>query len=106
MQVARPPDGFRIVVRPEVQQYIDAETKLNVRIEQFWKDILDRIKFTALQESHPLPSEGAPKFVFVASGSVDSGVPTIQIVFECFADTLTILAALVWNEDDYEDSAE
>jgi hypothetical protein len=104
MHIARPPGGFKIVVRPEVEAYIASEAKINFRIEQFWKDILDRIKITALQESHSLPSAGAPKFSFTANGAIDFGIPTIQIIFECFSDTLTILNALVWTEDDYEDS--
>jgi hypothetical protein len=58
MQIARPAGGFRIVVRPEVAQYIEAETEQNFRVRQFWNDILARIKFTALQESHALPSGG------------------------------------------------
>jgi hypothetical protein len=106
MQVARPADGFKIVVRPEVQQYIDAETEDNFRIAQYWKDILDRLKITALQEGHILASpSGIPTFSFVANGAVDFGIPTIQIVFECLADTLTITSALVWAEQDYEDSS-
>jgi hypothetical protein len=105
MQVARPEDGFRVVVRPEVARYIESETKQNFRIEQYWKDILERIKFTAFQESHALPSEGAPTFSFVAYGAVDFNIPTIQIIFECLGDTLTVVAALVWTEEDYEDSS-
>jgi hypothetical protein len=47
MQIARPPGGFRIIIKPEVQAYIESETKENFRIEQFWKDIQQRIKITA-----------------------------------------------------------
>jgi hypothetical protein len=104
MQAAKPPGGFKIIVRPEVQKYICTEIRSNFRVEQFWKDILDRLKFTALQEGHPLPSDGVPKFSFVAHGAVDFKIPTIQIIFECFSDILTIQNALVWTEEDYEDS--
>lgn len=105
MNIIRPPGGFKIIIRPEVERYIRDEIKTNIRIEQFWKDILDRIKITALQESHSLPSTGAPKFSFIANGAVDFNIPTVQIIFECFSDTLTILNALVWTEEDYEDSS-
>ena len=106
MQVARPADGFRIVVRPEVIQYIAAESEENFRVEQFWKDILARLKFTALQESHALQStSGTPTFSFIANGAVDFNIPTIQVVFECLDDTLEITAALIWTEQDYEDSS-
>jgi hypothetical protein len=106
MQIARPEDGFRIVVRPHVAQYIEAEARENFRVAQFWTDILERIKVTALQESHAIASSsGIPTFSFVANGAVDFNIPTIQLVFECFADTLTIIAALVWTEQDYEDSS-
>jgi hypothetical protein len=106
MPVARPPGGFRIVVRPEVEEYIGAEITRNFRIQQFWKDILERIKVTALEESHSLPSgNGPPKFSFVAHGAVDFQIPTIQLVFVCSDDTLTVVNALVWTEEDYEDSA-
>jgi hypothetical protein len=106
MQIARPAGGFRIVVRPAVQQYIATEIAENFRIEQYWKDILERLKITALQESHPLTSpSGIPTFSFVANGAVDFNIPTIQIVFECLADTLEITGALVWTEQDYEDSS-
>jgi hypothetical protein len=104
MSITRPPGGFKIVVRPEVDQYIREETKENFRIE-FWKDILQRLNFTALRESHGLPSAGVPKFSFIANGAVDFSIPTIQIIFETVSDMLTILNALVWTEDDYEDSS-
>jgi len=104
MQVARPPGGFNVVVRPEVEQYIQTEIESNFRIRQFWTDILDRIKITALQEGHSLPSDGAPRFSFIANGAVDFKIPTIQIVYECFGETLTVLSALVWTDEDYEDS--
>jgi hypothetical protein len=105
MSIIRPPGGFKIVVRPEVDQYIREEIKENFRIEQFWKNILARLKITALRESHALPSAGAPRFSFIANGAVDFSIPTIQIIFEIVSDTLTILNALVWTEDDYEDSS-
>ena len=105
MQIPRPEDGFRIVVRPEVAQSIEAEIQQNFRIEQYWRDILDRLKITALKESHAIPSTGSPTFSFIANGAVDFSIPTIQIVFECLGDTLTIIAALVWTEQDYEDSS-
>ncbi len=105
MTPVRPPQGFKVVVRPEVDQYIREEIKENFRIEQFWKDILARLKFTALRESHALPSASVPKFSFIANGAVDFGIPTIQIIFEIVSDTLTVLNALVWTEEDYEDSS-
>jgi hypothetical protein len=102
----RPLGGFKVVVRPAVEAYIRAEAEGNFRIDQFWKDILDRIRITALQESHRLPSpDDKPKFSFVANGAVDFNIPTIQLVFECVADTITVENALVWTEEDYEDSA-
>ena len=58
-----------------------------------------------LDESHSLPSDGHPKFSFVANGAVDFRIPTIQLVFEIYFDTLTIENALVWTEEDYEDSS-
>jgi hypothetical protein len=105
MNVIRPPGGFNVIVRPEVERYIQLEAETNFRILQFWKDILERIKITALQEGIPLPSDGAPKFSFLALGAVDFQIPSIQLIYECFSDDLTVIAALVWTEGDYEDSA-
>lgn len=105
MNIVRPPGGFSVIVCPEVAQYILAESEHNFRITQYWKDILDRLKMTALHEGHRLPSDEAPKFSFVANGAVDFQIPTIQLVYECSGDTLTVLNALVWTEEDYEDFA-
>lgn len=105
MSIDVPPGGFKIVVRPEVEEYIRAETRENFRVEQFWKDILERLKITALHESHQIPSNGPPKFSFLANGAVDFQIPSIQVLFEVLGGSLTVLNALVWTEQDYEDSA-
>ena len=101
MQVARPSGGFKIVVREIVRRYIDSETDGNQRIRQFWTDILSRIAITGLREGTKLKGHGL-RFLFIAEGAPDFFIPSIKIVYECFGDTLTVTAALVMQEADYE----
>jgi hypothetical protein len=103
MNVVRPPGGFNIVVKPEVQAYIDAETRDNFRVGQFWLDILERLKITGLKEGDQVPRTTRPRFTFIADGAPDFNLPTIKIGYECFADTLTVIGALVYQDEDYED---
>lgn len=102
MQVGRPPDGFRIIVAEPVRRYVTAEIGENARIERLWDDLLSRVKFTALREGTPLRSQGPPRFTLIAEGDPGSRIPTIQIVYECFGDTLMLTAALVWQESDHQ----
>lgn len=102
MQVGRPPGGFNIIVLQHVRSYIKSEIETNHRVGQFWSDILDRIKITGLREGTRVPGAKKPTFLFVADGSPDFKLPTIQLVYECFAADLTVTAALVWQDADYE----
>src|ERR1700677_4824652 len=101
MELVRPPGGFNIDVLPTVRIYLEAEIENNFRINQYWKDILTRIAMTALRESRKIKDE-PPTFTFVAMGAIDFRIPTIQIVFHIIGSVLTVTAALVWTEDDYE----
>jgi hypothetical protein len=85
-----------------VATYIGEEIKINHRISQCWEDILSRIKITALAEGTRLNLPGKPTFTFIADGAPDFYIPTIQIVYNCFGDVLTVTAALVWRESDSE----
>jgi hypothetical protein len=104
MQIARPPDGFKIIVQPLVQAYIDEEIKENFRLRQYWLDILERVRFAALTEGRSIPGN-PPHFTFVAMGAVDFKLPTVQLMYSILGDTLTVEAAVVWTEDDYESDA-
>jgi len=102
VNVARPPGGFRIVVRPEVAKYIEAGTQDYFRVRQFWLDILDRLKITGLREGTPISGRSVPSFLFIADGARDFRIPTVQVSYSCLGDTLTIQAALVWQDGDSE----
>lgn len=103
MPAILPRGGFHVIVSASVEAYIEDEVKENFRVEQFWIDVLARIRFTALEDGTPLFGQGVDKYTFIADGLPEFNIPTIQIVYECFADTLTVSAALVWQEADYED---
>jgi hypothetical protein len=81
----------------------ETEAEGNFRIVQFWADILERIKFTILREGIRIRGPKIPTFSFIASGSPDFNIPTIQLNCEVFADPLTVIAAFVWQEADYEE---
>jgi len=102
MNIARPPGGFKVFVNDSVKAYIEAESKDNFRISQLWIDLLDRIKITALREGTKLDSSGSPTFTYIAEGAVSFKIPTIQITYICFGDTLTVEAAVVWQDSDHE----
>lgn len=102
MNVARPRGGFNVEVADFVNTYIEAEIKENLRIRQFWDDIIFRIRITALREGTRLSCGGTPTFTFIADGASELQIPTIQIVYTCFGDVLTVTAALVWRDSDHE----
>jgi len=86
MQFARRPDGFKIVVAPKVEEYIESEIKQNFRIRQYWVDILERVKFTALTEGRQI-SDNPPHFTFVAMGAVDFHILPCR---SCFLSSRTL----------------
>jgi hypothetical protein len=103
MNVARPPGGFNVVVVKAVQDYIKAEAGENFRVPQCFSDLLDRIKITGLREGTPIPPPSPPTFTFIGDGAPDFRIPTIQVVYNCLGDTLTVTNALIWNDLDHED---
>lgn len=100
MNVARPPGGFHIIITPAVQRYIQSEIGENFRLAQFWADVLDRLKITALREGTALPGAPGGRFTFIAEGAPRFGIPMLKIAYACRGDTLTIYAVLVCTDDD------
>ncbi len=50
MQIARPPDGFRIIERPAVTALIVASCEEWPRLAHHWEAIKSRLKFTGHRE--------------------------------------------------------
>lgn len=95
MNIVRPPGGFRIHVLPAVQSYIDSETRSFPIVGALWTGLMARVSFTGLREGVSIRGKSPPRFTLVSEGDEPRGIPTIQIVYSCFSDTLTVVAALV-----------
>lgn len=99
MNIARPPGGFRIIVKDDVETYVRSEAIENPQVTRHWADILDRIKITALKEGDPVPGCSPPRFFYLALGAPRFRVPNVRLVYEVFSDTLTVKSAVM----DYDD---
>jgi hypothetical protein len=109
VQFARPPGGFSVTVTRRVQAYIDAEAASNAtypRLLQQWADLQKRLSMVALREGTHLPGEPHNRFIHIADGSVSFGVPTIKTLYSVFGKDLTIYAALIYGDADFDDDDE
>ena len=98
----RPPGGFRFTVEPIVKAYIDSEAEVNPRISSIWNSIISRLEVTALREGTRIDTEDRIRYTFIADGSPEFRIPTIQLNYDLRGGGFVIVAALIWAEDDHE----
>jgi len=101
MNIARPPGGFNVIVSERVRQYIESECADLPRLAAHWRDVLGLAKITILRDGEQIKGKGPPRFIFIADGRPEYGLPTIKIVCDIFGEDMTVGAALVYREADY-----
>jgi hypothetical protein len=98
MSVFRPAGGFKIIVKPDVATYVDAECCDNPRVRQLWTDVLERASRTVLKEGTPISPKSPPTFLLETLNLPELGYPSITLICSCFGDTMTVTSAIIGNE--------
>lgn len=95
MTIFRPAGGFRLIVAPAVQQIVDSWIGGDAGRQQYWNDILDRLRFTAHLEGVAEP-RFPPGHRLWASAEDDSrGLPRIRLVYHVLGDRVRIRVASI-----------
>jgi len=91
MQIARPPDGFKIIEGPAVTALITASCDEWPRLRHHWEAIKSRLKFTGHREGVGVPVPNRPGYrLFVDDGDASAGLPRVKTIYLPLGDTLTI----------------
>ncbi len=90
MQIARPPDGFRLIERPAVAKLITAHCDRWPRLAEHWEGIKLRLKFTGHREG-VLVGKTRPGYrLFVDDGDASAGLPRVKTIYLPIGDALMI----------------
>lgn len=82
MQIARPPDGFKITERPAVAAMIVASCDERPRLAHPWEAIKSRLKFIGHREGVGVPLPNRPGYLlFVDDGDRSAGLPRVKALF-------------------------
>ncbi len=91
MQIARPPDGFKIIERPAVAGLIATSCEEWPRLAHHWEAIKSRLKFTGHREGVGVPVPNRPGYrLFVDDGDVSAGLPRVKVIYLPLGDVLKI----------------
>jgi len=92
MKVARPPDGFRIVISPGAQATLDAAREGAARLDEVWLGICERMRMTAHREGLPLANG---RRIFQNEGDARFGIPTVTVKYLVLGDVVRVEALLI-----------
>jgi hypothetical protein len=92
LRIARPPEGFTIILKPFAEAALDGAKAAYRRMDDVWQGICERLKFTAHREGEPLPNGSR---VQQFSGDPRFGVPRIALVYRVVGDAVTIQKLLI-----------
>lgn len=94
MSIFRPPGGFKISCAPNVQALVDDAVVSDPAFKQHWKDILDRLRFTAHTEGY-----GSEKLkghrIFAVASDEDRGLPRVKLVYSVLGGNVRIRIAAI-----------
>lgn len=92
MRIARPPEGFAIVLSDIAQQAVATASAAFPRFDFAWSNIVERLKYTAHREGAELPN-GDRLVSFPADAA--RGDPKIAVVYHVLGDAVTIRKLMV-----------
>jgi hypothetical protein len=92
MRIARPPEGFKIILSDGVKKTIDATRPGAPRFDEIWDGVCERLKFTAHREGEPL-QHGVR--IWQIDGDPAFGIPRIAIIYLVLGDAVTVQRLLV-----------
>lgn len=97
MQIARPPDGFRVTIRENIRDQIDALSASEPSLAQAFADVVDRLKMIGHRVGRSLnsaPTGVGGARVYHATSPVGRW-PSMLVSYTVLGDSLTITALKV-----------
>jgi hypothetical protein len=95
MNIARPPNGFRVTESAAVAALIQANCENWPRLSVHWLGVKLRLKFTGHREGAPVGNHRPGWRLFVDDGDALAGLPRIKVVYRALGDELAIAMATV-----------
>ena len=90
MRIAKPADGFRVVINENVTSLITSLEDEHPRIIEHWQDIVDRLKHVAHKEGRDIKWGSPGHRIYVAEADDLMGTPRLKVIYMVLGDTLTI----------------
>lgn len=95
MRIARPPGGFKISLSKNVKLLVDEHCTASEAFSRHWRDILDRLRFTAHVEGVEITTFEPGSRLWSAAADNDKGVPRVRIVYRVVGSVLHIRVASI-----------
>lgn len=93
--ILRPPGGFKVTLSPGVQALVSEAIVVNPDFEQHWKDIVDRLRFTAHVEGVADSRFGKGHRLFAAAADEDRKLPRVKLVYSVLGANVRIRVAAI-----------
>lgn len=90
MRIAKPIDGFRVVINENVTDLIESLEEEHPRILEHWQNIIDRLKHVAHKEGRDIKWGSSGHRIYIAESDDLIGTPRMKIIYMVLGDTLTI----------------
>jgi hypothetical protein len=99
VKFARPSGGWKVEVKPVVNQTIDSRLDRYPRLRELFNDLVQRLRYTGHrdEESQPVGSDWNRR-VFVAAGDVRHGIPRMAVVYTIDVDTIIFEKMLLTDD--------
>lgn len=103
MKFARPSGGFKISLSPGVKQLIERRCQEDGAFKRYWKDIKDRLSFTAHEEGVADNRFAPGHRLWAAAADAERGFPRIRLVYLVLGDSVRIRIAEIGQTPGVDD---
>jgi len=90
MNVARPPGGFNVVVRPNVQAFVNELCAHHPELPRHWKAVIERLKEAGHKAGEPVDGDASQRTAIFQPFYKG---PNIWLAWRVLGDTITVLLA-------------
>lgn len=95
MKIARPPGGFKISMTANVKALIDQQCAASAEFAQHWKDITDRLRFTAHVEGVADSRFEAGCRLWAAAEDAERNLPRVKLLYQVVGNVIRIKIAAI-----------